>query len=116
MRGLTHLTAGLALAAITNDVDLAMASGIVLGSVLPDIDSSKSIIGRYIPVIPRLLPHRTITHSIWPVLLFAVLCPPLAVGCILHDVLDMCNPDGVPLLWPVKREWRAPIISSIIRY
>lgn len=117
MKGTTHLAAGFALASMvqTQTPEIIASVGIVLGSVLPDVDKHTSLVGRYIPIIPRLIPHRTITHG----LLFAAaayfLSPYLAVGIVLHLLLDMCNPEGVPLLWPIGKKTRIPIVWRFMR-
>ena len=115
MRGMTHLGAGLATAAMMPSLTAPALVGIALGSLLPDADSPKSIIGRHIPVIPRLIRHRTLTHTIWFAALFMFLYPPLGIGIITHIVLDLCNPDGVPILWPIKWKLRIPIINRFCK-
>ena len=60
MKGTTHLAAGVAVALLMADKGVAPAAAIIAGSVLPDIDSPKSLVGRHWPIIPKLLPHRTI--------------------------------------------------------
>lgn len=39
----------------------------IIGSILPDIDSETSYLGRYFP-FSKYIPHRTITHTIWAIL------------------------------------------------
>ena len=60
MKGTTHLAAGVAVALLMADKGVAPAAAIIAGSVLPDIDSPKSLVGRHWPIIPKLLPHRKI--------------------------------------------------------
>ncbi len=84
---------------------------------LPDIDTSYSHIGRLVPFLSRRIEqrfgHRTITHSVWPILLLALvawltrpwfatwpwwLWPAMYAS---HLVLDMViGLTGVPLFWP----------------
>lgn len=112
MKGTTHLATGLLLAAITQeDPSLATSAGFVLGSLVPDIDKSGSLLGKYIPVLPKFLKHRTVTHTLWvPIILWA-LSPAMAIGCILHLILDACNPEGIPLIWPfMTKRQHMPII------
>lgn len=68
--------------------------------------------------MPKLLTHRGVTHS----LLFALVLFPvykgLTLGCLIHLFLDMCNPAGVPLAWPIRRKkelikTKIPIISAM---
>ena len=104
LTGVTHLAAGLAMATLMPEQTLSVTAAIAIGSVLPDIDKESSIIGRYIPVIPRLLKHRGFTH--YPLLAFAVgfFNLPLAIGMWSHLMLDALNPDGLPILGPFFRK------------
>jgi membrane-bound metal-dependent hydrolase YbcI (DUF457 family) len=82
----THIASGLTfgLAAIVSDkIDLnefKFFSGIILGSVLPDIDTQKSWISQIVPYIDSMLrksgilKHRGITHSIFVVISMIVAC------------------------------------------
>lgn len=114
MLGITHLAAGLVVAAVTQQGDIAGIAGVAVGSLLPDIDSPNSTIGRLIPVIPRLIPHRTITHTIWVALLAYILWPPLGIGIAIHIILDCFTQEGVPLFWPIQFRIRVPVISKLV--
>lgn len=68
-------------------------------------------------VLVRTVGHRTLTHSLLGIALFAVLVSPLApllpglygallAGYASHLVADALNPRGVPLLWPLGRPFR----------
>lgn len=78
----------------------------VLGTLLPDVDNRRSMLGRfvYIPV-----GHRTFTHSIWPVIAFLVLSirfrPAfwLASGYALHLFWDSFSACGVCWFWPFSK-------------
>lgn len=127
MKGSTHLSAGLAagvalsLYAKIPPVEasvLTTLSGI--GSLLPDLDVASSIIGRKLPITSRLanslFGHRTVLHALLPWLTaFNLLWPvfaavPLrwaifagaAIGIMSHLFLDMLNPSGIPLFWPLR--------------
>lgn len=115
MKGTTHLAAGVATSLLLADSGVGAAVGIIVGAVLPDIDSPESLVGRHIPVIPRLIPHRTLTHSLLLVLAGYVVSPYLALGLGIHLLLDMMNPKGVPLLWPMGMRFRIPIIHKIAK-
>lgn len=93
----------------------------VFGSLLPDIDHTKTVLGKmFYPLakwLDRNYGHRTITHSL--VFLVSV----VAVSCFIessfsdnftfsiilffsvfsHFVLDMVTVQGIPLLYPFKR-------------
>lgn len=90
--------------------DLALAMlAFALGTLLPDIDSETSTIGKYITPISRAIPHRTITHSIWPVLLMAgaawyfesIYLLSLALGYTLHVAEDSFSRQGIRWFYPI---------------
>ena len=93
----------------------ALASS-TLGSLLPDIDTHKSAVGRLFPFlsipIEHKFGHRQITHS-WifiavcmilflPLLLFKkfLIYSSLILGVISHILIDMANTTGVPFFYP----------------
>ena len=98
----------------------AIAAGIA-ASLLPDIDHSKSMIGRTLIPISLLLNaafgHRTITHSllgffiaiVLAYFITATLWLPAAVyiafivGYTSHILADMLNDAGVALLYPFEK-------------
>lgn len=115
MKGSTHLAAGLVTAlALQAEPTLAVTTGVAIGSLLPDIDSSTSLVGRYVPILPSLLKHRTITHTLWVAAALWAVCEPIAVGVLTHLLLDVLNPDGVSLFWPIKWKLRVPGLSSML--
>lgn len=88
-----------------------------LGSLLPDIDSPKSTIGRCVyPIswlINKLFGHRTITHDIVTISLIALLTifmnPSIALygfwlGYLGHLFLDSFNYRGVAALYPINKK------------
>lgn len=104
-------------AAATNTVPrLEHLAAAGFGSLLPDIDIPTSGIGRpFFPIaqrVNRLVGHRTVTHSLLGLLLFALLLLPvyllwhrgLALAILLgyasHILLDQLNVMGVDLFWP----------------
>lgn len=107
----THaITAVSAASALGADYQHALIAGIF--SVLPDLDTSKSFVGRRLPIISRLLLHRGFTHSlvclaILYTLILHFLNAKIALyasfGWGSHIVLDMFNPTGVQLFWPCKK-------------
>ena len=123
MRALTHVscaelvyllfftTAGVSLSA-------GNAAAVAFASILPDIDSGGSRVGRLCPPLTRFLErkfgHRTLTHSLFLVaIFFLVLLVPVLNGyesaaCFLmgyatHPFLDTCTPNGVRLFFPFSR-------------
>jgi len=77
---------------------LALATGALIGSMLPDLDLRLGI------------PHRGITHwLIWPALVFwfgqqHVFLIGLALGWALHIGADALTVEGLRPFWPVR--WR----------
>lgn len=125
MKGFTHLAAGtLAGLTISQSVcpDQGMTTILVVaacaaGSLLPDIDVGTSKLGRRIPALAYTLQiifgHRGVFHSLtlWgAVLLYLLWNFPqfdlylwsLGGGILSHLLLDMLNPLGVQLLWPME--------------
>ncbi|HEC91716.1 MAG TPA: metal-dependent hydrolase [Candidatus Atribacteria bacterium] len=92
---------------------LALSS---IASLLPDIDTPKSAIGRIFPFlsipIEHKFGHRQITHSWIFIALCMILFLPflffkkfliyssIILGVISHILIDMANPSGVPFFYP----------------
>lgn len=122
MRAPTHLTfAGfLYLLLLTSaGVSLNALNGLVvlISSVLPDLDTGASTIGRLLPLISRRLErrfgHRTLTHSLPFTAALAIILIPLFLldrevyccflaGYASHPLLDSCTMTGVRILYPVS--------------
>lgn len=100
-----------------------------VGSLLPDIDSIHSKIGRaFLPVsaaMQLVFGHRGIFHTLlFPIVLslILILCHffsanivfllPLLIGYISHLLLDLFNPEGVPLLWPLNIKFSVPLAET----
>lgn len=115
MMGLTHLAVGAALAAGTAaSVGTKEAALVVIGSLLPDIDSGSSRLGRYNP-LAAFLPHRGPTHSLLALILTYKINQYLGIGVASHILLDMATKEGVKLFWPFFGCMRIPIISRLIQ-
>lgn len=77
-----------------------------LGTLLPDIDNENSFLGRFIHIPVQ---HRTWTHTIWCVILFAVLgifIRPfmwLACGYFIHLFWDSFSACGVCWFYPFQK-------------
>ena len=130
MTGKTHIlggiTASLAFAQITNYEPVLLLGAGVIGSVIPDICHGSSKIGRALPVLSKLINglfgHRTFTHSLLFLGLFAVLLnnfmpveaisAGLLVGMASHIVLDMATKRGVKLFFPIKLTVRFPLTAT----
>ena len=88
----------------------------VLAAQLPDIDHTKSIIGRICYPIAKVLNrrygHRTITHSFAALILLTAIVAATTEGAYStifflayasHLVLDMLTIQGIPLFYPIAR-------------
>ncbi len=107
------------------------AAALAFGSILPDIDTTQSGLGKFVKPVSRFLErrfgHRTITHSLLGMAILAACAFPLArampgvyfyllLGFASHLILDTMNIIGVPLLYPSRlqfwfisnRRWRVP--------
>lgn len=112
MKGYTHLNCGISLSlAVCGDI----INGIwlVAGSILPDVDSKNSLLGKTFPFIPKLIKHRTLTHSIIFIASAFILNKYLAIGCALHVFLDMMTKMGCPLLYPIRYNSRLPLAGFV---
>ncbi len=134
MQAATHLAGGALVLALARGFGLELGpfevGALMLGALLPDIDTTTAGAGRYVRPLSRWLEtrygHRTVTHS----LLFAVLVSlpfwllwpgvglALFLGIFSHLLLDTANVNGLPyLLWPVRHTfWFLPSRRSRIRY
>ena len=124
----THIAMGVAVGSLGSlifmqDDALAWWVGVLMGSIIPDIDHPQSKIGRRFPGISHLLHaifgHRGGTHSVMFILLISlagwIVSVPLGIGLSLgvltHILADMVSfskgqmftrGGGCPLLWPFK--------------
>lgn len=134
MRGRTHAAAGVCAGiCVASHAGLPLGTGILviassaIGSLLPDLDTFTSTLGRRTAPVSFLIRlvfgHRTILHAVIPWTLLAVLLCGIypdvttyvsaaAVGVATHLLLDMLNPAGVPLLWPLGIRFRLGIFRS----
>ncbi len=92
----------------------------VFGSLLPDIDTTKSKMGRaLLPIsvfVSALVRHRGPTHSLlfWPALggIAALIFPMYRLqilagvaGCLSHIALDLATVEGTQILFPLSRRF-----------
>ncbi|MCA9839290.1 MAG: metal-dependent hydrolase [Trueperaceae bacterium] len=138
MRAVTHLSFAGLVAVIASgfgaEPGLTGAAALAAGSLLPDIDSQHSGLGRMVKPLSgkleRRFGHRTLTHSFlgmgifalgfsWLILINPVVLIWLLLGMLTHILLDTANIVGVPLLYPwrlqfwlvANRAWRVPYNS-----
>lgn len=136
MMGKTHLAFGIAVGVVLSyqfEIDTASRLGMVgacaLASLLPDLDSPVSTLGKLLPINPmRIFHHRGFLHSalilialigiylytgaLWQLFIFA--------GYTSHLIADALTIKGIPLFFPIKVNFRLspiPILTGgIIDY
>lgn len=116
-----HITAGIlfSIGSIYFRGSLDFIPGILIGSVLPDLDANYSYIRSKIKIIAKIydfLPNNLIfkhrgllLHSIWTIVLFSYLnykygylFGSIAIGCFSHHLLDILTKQGLKkYFWPV---------------
>lgn len=141
MMAFTHIAAGGASALVLSDLLHAQATqavlllaGGVLGGMLPDIDHPASAFGRRVlPVsmtMAAIFGHRGITHSLIAVAVMSFAAwyslhgldwhpgysvpftLGLSAGYLSHLAGDWMTNTGVPLLWPNRKRFAAPLTIS----
>lgn len=100
MTGKTHITSGIALSLLVCN-DFISFILLIIGSILPDIDHNHSTLGKVIPIIPKMLKHRGIMHSIWIPLILLFINKPLCYGYFLHLAFDLITKNGIKPLNPL---------------
>ena len=113
MLGKTHLLYGAVTGLAIGNGDLKILGLTMLGSIISDIDHPNSLIGRKIPIIPNLLPHRGPTHSLIFIGVSLLLNLYFGIGVAVHCMLDMMTRGGLRLLWPAKFNIRFPLARFV---
>lgn len=81
---------------------------VAFGALLPDIDSKRSTLGRFLPFLEDLIGHRTYTHTIWVSLIILgiaifsgqFLVYMLWFGYTCHIIQDSFSIQGVDVFYP----------------
>src|SRR6056297_2042866 len=125
----THLVFGAALytaaaAALALPTGPEALGAAAVGSLLPDIDHPKSYFGQRFRIVSAplagLVGHRGVTHSAVAVLVCTLLAAgivggtpaivtALALGYLSHLIGDWMTTAGIPLLWPRRTRYKAPV-------
>lgn len=120
----THLLGGFAAGyLVSGDLKFALVGACF--SLLPDIESTQSFLGRRFRITShiasRIFGHRQALHSLVGAV---VVCSIIFLagrqlspyffqaafaGYLSHLVLDTLNPEGIPWLWPISFRLRIPI-------
>jgi len=113
--GIFSTTGLFSLMSLSLHKDLPAVGAAILGSLLPDLDSPKSSLGRLLPFISvpleRRWGHRTITHGLAVLFGLAMVLMPLywlyptlyaalLIGYMSHLLADCMTLSGVPLFYP----------------
>ena len=95
---------------------------IIFASLLPDIDSGTSLIGRRFKLASLFFKHRGMIHSILFMIGFSVVFflitknfyyfLAFATGYLSHLLLDSMTPTGVAFFWPGKNRLRGIIYTA----
>lgn len=124
----THIVSSLVittpLLVFTGNFIPAAVTGVIVGSILPDIDEPKSFIGRRTRGISDLINwsfgHRGITHSLLAFIIILILCLTfrtffsfgLAIGYFLHLIEDSFSVSGIKWLAPFdKRAFKHKVFN-----
>ncbi len=90
---------------------------LVIGSLTPDIDSSKSLLGRFLKPASLLMKHRGFLHSLTGMTLLTVLLKtilgsyaalPFLSGYASHLFLDSLTREGLRPFYPSKSWLKGP--------
>lgn len=122
MNGASHLVGGITAAMLLGIHSPVQLIVVAVASLLPDIDRSNSLLGRWIPVVPTLLEQgigkRTITHSlifglgIW--LLLGLLPASwqwsFLIGYVSHLLLDVFT-GRIAFFWPIPFKFGVPLFG-----
>lgn len=124
MMSLTHITLSVAITSLSlSTADPILLLSAALASQIPDIDTSRSKVGRLFKPVSKWLekrfPHRTVTHSILATVVVAMLTLPIALlwlKCWLAIVLgyfcgwfgDIFTKQGVAAFYPSAARAIAP--------
>ncbi|TYS58528.1 metal-dependent hydrolase [Sutcliffiella horikoshii] len=117
----THLATSIAAGVVVSKVlsfpfTIGYLSGVVIGSLLPDIDHPRSFIGRRFIVLSKAINkefgHRGLTHSLIFWLILSVLLSAhinyftlgVSFGYLFHIFGDFFSRSGVPLLLPYDKK------------
>jgi membrane-bound metal-dependent hydrolase YbcI (DUF457 family) len=120
----THLAVSLTAILILPQMQNYLAA-FMLGALLPDIDSTKSLLGSRLKIFGWLFEHRGLFHSITMLLVLALplyLVVPqaglaFAAGYLIHLALDALTREGIMPFYPVGLRVRGFIrTGSIAEY
>ena len=133
LTGRTHFLTGLCVGVLyagvseTSDSMIPIVIASAAGALLPDVDNCTSVLGRKVfpasLAIQATFHHRTLFHSpllygvLWALLSglfpqYQYLLNAALIGIGSHLVLDMLNPKGIPLLYPIPKRFHLANFKS----
>lgn len=96
----------------------------ILGTLVPDIDSARSLIGQSFPFIGWIFRHRGLFHSFLTLALLSsalgillqdiAFASAFALGYLSHLVLDMLNHQGIRPFYPLMYRIKGPIRTGSV--
>jgi inner membrane protein len=115
----THLSLGLLVGLLMTRTfsipanEYAFLLILAVASVLPDIDTAHSLLGRRVKVVSMAFSHRGVIHSLFAMVIFGIIfilflpnayyLAALIMGYFSHLMLDSLTPMGLPLFWPRRK-------------
>ena len=97
---------------------------LVLGSIFPDIDNTKSVLGRRIKPLSMLFKHRGFFHSILPAVIIGIIIflitsnsyytAAYIVGFLSHLLIDSLTPGGINFFWPSKLKLKGKLVTGSV--
>jgi membrane-bound metal-dependent hydrolase YbcI (DUF457 family) len=124
----THLIFGLLLFLLLSFFpvnELLFLVIVLFGSLFPDIDSSKSFVGKRVKIIGWAFKHRGFFHSVFALVLFTLFFYFLlnfyyaigfAIAFLGHLLLDALSKEGIQI-FPFKKKIRGIIkVGSLFEY
>jgi len=126
MLGKTHLAIGILLLFLLDRFTTLVGTNkwlaavlILIASLLPDIDNSRSILGRKLKLIAWFFKHRGFFHSIFAMIFFTVIVQILfinsdlsilfMIGYASHLVTDSITVEGIQPFYPKKKKIKGPL-------
>ncbi len=124
MRWTTHMVTGMVVAVFAGQPPAGVIiSGVA--SLLPDIDSQNSKLGRMLPIlsipINLVFGHRGMFHSLLAALIIsflslkflpAYIAISIIIGYLSHLFMDALTPSKIPLLWPYAKRFGLPLVQT----
>ncbi len=123
MRWTTHLATGMLAATLIGQPPAGIAVAGVF-SLLPDLDTPESKLGRKLPFISLplnlIFGHRGMLHSLLAVIIayiaaiqfFPTWAIPMTIGYASHLILDSLTPSKIPWLWPYPEYYGFPLVMT----